>query len=674
MINGSALRTIRRLTLALVAAGWALACPALAEQPGERRAAQRAAFVAVWDDVVDGQWRFTTAQKSLLRDYPLWPDLVAARYSWYVAADQFGTAPLDAIRTFIRDNPSLKPAQRLRYRFVSALARERRWAEFSEWFEAHYAGGKDAALHCQALAAALDNRLRWSDARIASRARALWRVGRSQHDACDSPFNTLRARGVITRDDVRARMQLALDARRWSLAAYLAGMLDTAAQQAVRRWRLAASNPERLLAQPLASDAPALLAYATRRVALRDPIAAKSAWQRVGRRVDDTTRAQTNRFIALAGAQDRINDAGQWLRELPAEQRDARVLDWTARAAIAKGDWPGVLRAIGRMPMASAAIDRWRYWEGLALVRSGQIDAGRGLLEALAEERSFHGFMAADYLDLPYQFRPDDATIDTQQLTQIAALPAVQRVAELLAVGQPARANAEWRAFVYANPDLDDWTLAHLTHGWGWHVETFAALARAQRFDALTLRFPLAHDAAVSGAANRYTISADWIRGIARTESGFDPRAVSSAGAHGLMQLMPATAQRQARANGARWAGNASLFEPAVNIDLGASHLAALQARFAHPAVATAAYNAGANRAQRWLDDASSLPIDAWIETIPYDETRRYVERVLFAEIVYAWRRGATVVRLQQTLAPKLTSLNSQGDIYSGVLGQDSGS
>jgi soluble lytic murein transglycosylase len=145
--------------------------------------------------------------------------------------------------------------------------------------------------------------------------------------------------------------------------------------------------------------------------------------------------------------------------------------------------------------------------------------------------------------------------------------------------------------------------------------------------------------------------------GVMRQESSFDPDAVSPAGAQGLMQLMPATAAAVARALPAAPGGpdaDAPLTDPRANMRLGTTYLTGLigQFRGALP-VALAAYNAGPSRAAAWLAgrDPQSLDIVDWIEAIPFDETRNYVQRCLEGITLYAARRDGA---FSDPLAPWL--------------------
>ena len=105
------------------------------------------------------------------------------------------------------------------------------------------------------------------------------------------------------------------------------------------------------------------------------------------------------------------------------------------------------------------------------------------------------------------------------------------------------------------------------------------------------------------------------------------------------MQLMPATAKQAARKGRVSYRRVSELYKPEKNIAIGTAHLAWLSDQFeGNKVFATAAYNAGGGAVRRWLRDRGHLPLDIWIETIPYDETRRYVQNVLAFRVIYSLR------------------------------------
>ncbi|WVM93728.1 lytic transglycosylase domain-containing protein [Halopseudomonas pachastrellae] len=115
----------------------------------------------------------------------------------------------------------------------------------------------------------------------------------------------------------------------------------------------------------------------------------------------------------------------------------------------------------------------------------------------------------------------------------------------------------------------------------------------------------------------------------------------SHAGAMGLMQLMPATARETARRYAIPYSGNQDALIPERNIALGAAYLSGLHRQFSgNRVLASAAYNAGPGRVRQWTRDMGSLPSDVWIEAIPFDETRKYVQSVLSYAVIYGEKLG----------------------------------
>jgi soluble lytic murein transglycosylase len=155
-------------------------------------------------------------------------------------------------------------------------------------------------------------------------------------------------------------------------------------------------------------------------------------------------------------------------------------------------------------------------------------------------------------------------------------------------------------------------------------------------FHLVRIAYPHAYAPLIERVAEPAGVPPSFVRAIAREESAFDPRAFSHAHAYGLTQLIRPTAQRFASELGLSSAPS-DLFEPETNLRIGVRYMAFLFARYpARPGVVPAAYNAGEGAADRWLRERGNLPLDAWVEEIPYDETRRYTRRVLQTWGIYA--------------------------------------
>ena len=157
-------------------------------------------------------------------------------------------------------------------------------------------------------------------------------------------------------------------------------------------------------------------------------------------------------------------------------------------------------------------------------------------------------------------------------------------------------------------------------------------------------------DQHIDAAARTFGLEPALIYGVLRRESAYRPDARSPSGALGLMQLMPATAQRVAKRLGTR-VSNGDLLRPDVSIRFGSKYFREMLDRFSdHQVLAAAAYNAGPHRVKKWLPASGSLPADVWVETLPFKETRGYVQAVLAYTTIFDWRRDNDVVRLRDRM------------------------
>ncbi len=147
--------------------------------------------------------------------------------------------------------------------------------------------------------------------------------------------------------------------------------------------------------------------------------------------------------------------------------------------------------------------------------------------------------------------------------------------------------------------------------------------------EAWDIFFPMVHWQTIKQEAQRHGIDPHIAAGLIRQESVFNPKAISRVGARGLMQLMPATGQLVAKQQGAGRITTADLYNPTLNIKLGMSYLAQMLGQFGRIEYAAAGYNAGPGRAKQWKAERGHLDIEDWIESIPFTETRGYVQGVL---------------------------------------------
>ncbi|HEX7719062.1 MAG TPA: transglycosylase SLT domain-containing protein, partial [Woeseiaceae bacterium] len=604
----------------------------------------------------------------LLEGYILWPDLRAA----YLRT-RAGTVEPAAVDAFLERYGALKAGRELRYRHAVQLAAAQQMSAYLEIYEGFYQGLGIARLDCLAAHAAI---LNGNGARIAARAMDLWLTGYSQANECDPVFDYLRGAGLLHEGAYRQRFELALAARQFSLARYLARSIDEQAFSQADLWLAAQGRPLEFLdtetqyADDNSHRERVLLAL--ERVAYTDARLADEHWEEIrGERAFSQTQiAGISRHIALWLARQHEGDAAQRLVELDESVQDVEVRRWLVRALLRQHAWEDVAAVIRSMPADEQASEESQYWLAIALLQRGDETTARTILDTLAIGRSYYSFLAADELGQAYAFAHASLSADEEILEQLEKREAVIRARELFHVGLESRGRSEWdEAVSLLGPD-EKAQAAILAQRWGWHSRAIATAASIGSYDDLVLRYPLAYQEAFEEHSISAGIPRGWAYGVARSESLFIPDIRSSAGAIGIMQLMPATGRRTASDLNLPWQGLATLTDPASNIRLGTSYLGQMLQQFADNRVAaTAAYNAGPTRVEKWLSDSAELDARIWIENIPYNETRDYVRRVIVADAIFNWRLTGRTHRLTDflgTIDPAVQQLAIVGRDRSG--------
>jgi soluble lytic murein transglycosylase len=175
---------------------------------------------------------------------------------------------------------------------------------------------------------------------------------------------------------------------------------------------------------------------------------------------------------------------------------------------------------------------------------------------------------------------------------------------------------------------------------------------KAEVFDDFDLLYPRPYDREIADGAKRAGLPPEWLYGVLRQESLYDPRARSGADALGLLQLLPETARAVARRNDLPIPTRDDLFDPPTNVRLGAAYLREQADTFGGRFIlALGAYNAGPNAVKRWLP-TGPMEADVWIENVPYNETRNYIQRIVWHQTVYGWKTQNKTQRVTALMAP----------------------
>ena len=634
------------LTAALCAA---VLCPLTAAEIDEQRELFRSVFAAVERGEWDAVTKLSTVERQQLENYLLWPDLRAAYLRTTLRQSNN-----KAIEAFLDQYGMLKPARDLRYRYALDLARRGELDSYFDIYQSFYQGREIEKLDCLALQAEL---AAGREQRVVYRAKELWLVGKSQVDECDLVFKRLIETNSIAPSDYLLRFDLAIEAREFSLARWLGESIDESHVAQANAWLDAQRNAEQFLRkynQRANSEASRRqFVYAAERLAFSDPQRALELWAAVKQQFSflQQQELRTDRHIALWTARDFLPDAYALLTALPQAAQNDEVLRWRARGSLREQAWLRLLKDIQAMSTSERNAEEWRYWYAVALQQAGQVLAAKAGFQSLATERSYYGFLAADELDLPYALDYSNLSVDEDSIAAIASRTDILRARELFLVGLDGRGRSEWDAVVDYFGPAEKAQAAILADRWGWHSRAISAAASIGEYDDLSLRYPLPFETDFVRHASSAKISIPWAYGIARSESLFMRDIRSSTGAIGVMQLMPATGRTVAKKNNLPYYGIDTLTDPQANIRLGTIYLGEMANRYGgNQVLATAAYNAGPHRVDRWVPEHGSIDARIWIENIPFNETRKYVRRVLMAETIFYWRMTGNMRRISDEL------------------------
>ena len=550
-----------------------------------------------------------------------------------------GSSPVDQqAADFLAQHGGEPVARLVRAPWLSSLAQRGQWRAFL----AAYSGavGPDQAQRCQALRARIA--VGATDG-LAAAATAEWLTPASADAACDAIFDWMRAQGLLDAALIERRARLALAAGEAGLARWLARALPEEAAGALREWALLIENPrtaiDALIRSPATVVEESALLDGWTRLARRDPQAASDRFPLLleARKAGPALASRLAQQVALALAWDRHRGALDYFARIAPGDYDELTHEWHARAALWAGDWPRVARAVAAMPVALRNSARWQYWAARAAAAGGDADLATALFEAVIPSDNWFAVLAAARLERHFAPHPRPAAFDDAALATLERSPEFTRARELFVTGLVPLAQSEWNAG-YAALDAP---LRHAAVGlaarWGWHFQVIATAAQQALFDDYALLYPRPFDAAVEAATGLVRLPPTLIYAVLRQESLYQPWAVSSAGAVGLMQLLPGTARRTAARLHRSRPSLASLAEPEVSIALGAATLADLLERYdGQVLVALAGYNAGPGAVQRWLPERA-MDADVWVENIPYNETRGYVQRIMWHSVVFEW-------------------------------------
>ena len=609
-------------------------------QPADAIIEQRARYQQALGLIQAGRTSQGLKLAKTLQDYPLYPYL---RFQYLLKRLRY--LPTQDVQRFLTNHSDTPLAARLQHRWLRTLARYGKWSLYLQQYPDTI---QSTELQCYALWA--QHKTGNTEAALA-KIEALWLVPHSQPDACDPLFKLWRDNGGLTEALAWQRFTMAMGNRKLSLARYLIRFLPKAKQDTAWLYRNTYLQPNRLGTlrhYPHGADhIEHIILAGMKRLALRDPKLALKLWPRYQQQhpFTDNEKATVTRTIVLGLAKK--NEAELYDQHLGhyAFPDDPDIVEAELLMALRLQDWPRVLTGVARLPAALSRDSRWQYWLARAHQQAQGTDSPEAadIYSSLAQSRDYYGFLAASRLELPYQLNHKIYPIDRDFMSHFKTLPAVIRALELLQQNDLTNARREWN---YATRGLDNgklYSAAYTAHEADWPIQAIRSAIAAQHWHDLNLRFPLLYQPYFRQAADKLQLDPNWLTAVARQESAFMPDAVSHKKATGLMQLLPSTAKAVARKHKLPYRNRRDLLIPERNIALGSHYLYSLLGRFDNNHVyASAAYNAGPHRVNRWLTERPDLANDIWIENIPFRETRQYVKNVMAYSVIFALRQQQT--------------------------------
>lgn len=579
-----------------------------------------------------------------LADYPLTPYL---DYRSFLI--DLGSKPPIAVRAFIDTHHDFPFANRISAPYLDALASQEKWGALLQ-FSPNEPNGE--TYRCHYYNAKLQTGKR---AEAYAGAKSLWLSGGSVADACDPLFEAWDKQGGLTDTLVFDRMVLAFEGRNRALMKYLLKKIDRPANASIAQEMIDLYDKPETVVAFAQRHAKAALARRQAELALEklariDELKAQRALAEVvkAQHWSAAQQARIGQYIALRMMDAESLELRQWRDSVIAGSSNINLIETRIRLALRHVDWQGVTDWIQQLPPAEQATTRWQYWLGRSDMALGHKDAGIKRLQTILGERNFYSVAAAKAVQQSVNYPVSTLDLDSNKVKPYQT--ALVRIQELIDRDKIAAAKSEW-SWLLSRVTLEEKEmLAAYAASKRWHHLTVTASISARMWDNMTLRFPMAHQWWFNFYGEKHGIDPIMLMSLARQESAMDSEARSPVGARGIMQIMPATARYTAKKYQLTYDDADELYQVGKNIEIGSHYLNGLLERYDNNRIfAFAAYNAGPQRVDRWRKETDGqLDAYAFIEAIPFRETRGYVQNILMFETYYRDLMGVDGAFLNQ--------------------------
>ncbi len=567
---------------------------------------------------------------------------------WLIRRDIENIANAEIAR-FIERYNDYAFADRLRGEYLKKLGLEKNWPQFSDEYAKYQS--ENAAVNCYAEEAYHSH----PNTGSLAGAKHLWLTASARPNDCGRLFDLMQDEGVIDEEAVMQRFRMALGKNRVSLARSIVKRSHHYRSSYQSLLKRAASKPKRIIDKQQASFKTRIgreiNLYALVTIAKKDTWKALTAFKKVQNKFNVDERSYFYSMLGLLAAKRHEPEATIWFQKSDIESMNDEQVSWFARATLRQRNWVSLLMIIEKMPPAVADEARWRYWKARALIARDRKAEAQGILMNLATERHYYGWLAQDeiknYKPKPLlHYKPTK-----QEVSRIGNIAAVKRAEALLNLELRWEGKKEWAKAIEGFDDKRILAAAHFANSKQWYDVAVNTADRTREWHDFSLRYLTPYKNLMQQAAKEHNVDLTWVYGITRQESRFMHYAKSHAGAAGLMQLMPTTARWAAKRAGMKNYKRSMIYDLDTNINIGVYYLSyAEDSMNGNKIMATAGYNAGPSRAKKWR---ANEPLEGAIyaETIPFNETRVYVQRVMANAHMYARQlRGSKKITLKKRM------------------------
>ncbi len=605
---------------------------------------QRKDYLAAKKALDTKQYKTFGKIANTLKDYPLYPYLryeYLRKHLWKVKDDE--------IIAFFKRYDDLPVTDAIRTSWLKLLIKRGHWQTFLD----NYSPQSDLKMQCYQLQARMHTN---NQTFLLEDIRSIWLSGESLPPQCDPAFELLYKSDLMTNDLVWERVRLSMQNNQINLVNYLSARLDPAHRALAKQWVNIHLNPYKYTHKPELDDtvtAREMLTHGVLRLAKQDVAKAVKRLNELKAEFsfEPAEIAEIERTLAVRAARNNSDLASQLLDQIDNQHVNDEVFHYRLRTALANLDWPLLKKwTTGKAPGSDIDL-RWRYWHARALEETGEPDKANDIYARLAKERDYYGFLAADKINVSYNMNHYPLPENKEEYIRVESLPAIKRAYEFYKLGMLYPARREWHYALNKMTSYQMQIAAAVATQWGWHDRAIVTMGRAKAYDNLVLRFPILFNDLLDKYAKKRNIDPSWMYGLVRAESAFIEDVRSPAGAIGLMQVMPQTGRETAKSIGLKGFKTSKLKQAETNIPIGSAYMKQMLDKFdGNMVLATAAYNAGPHRVSKWLPKQGCEQPDIWVEQIPFNETRKYVSRVLYFANIYDWRLETSIKPIRERM------------------------